>query len=148
MFHTDFNPLTYVKTSCKVNAKTGQRWVKKLASFNFSNHYKPGAQKHLASTLRRFLIHKDSCISEYSELCDAEEIKSILDAAVNQQNNNESWILTVNVLSTSYNDIQADILCKGSDAAASSFTRDNIRKVQDQEDWTKKIKDVKEFQKI
>ena len=87
-------------------------------------------------------------MSEYSELCDAEEIKSIFDAAINEQNNNESWILTVNVLSTSYNDIQAQILCKGSDAAASSFTRDNIRKVQDPEDWLKEIKDVKEFQKI
>ena len=34
------------------------------------------------------------------DFCDAEEIKLILDAAVNQQNNNESLIPTVNVLST------------------------------------------------
>ena len=39
---TDFNPLEYIKTSCKVNAK-GQHWVNELASFNFSIHYKPGA---------------------------------------------------------------------------------------------------------
>ena len=39
-----------------------------------------------------FTTHKDGCISEYSELCDAGEIKSILDAAVYQKNNNESWI--------------------------------------------------------
>ena len=77
---------------------------------------------------------------------EAGEIKSILDAAVNQQNNNESWIPSVNVLSTSYNDIQAEILYKGGDATVCSFTRDNIRKAQDQEDWIKKIKDVKEFQ--
>ena len=117
------------------------------ASYNFSIHYKPGAQNHVADTLSRFPIHKDSCISEYSELCEAVGIKSILDAAVNQQNNNESWIPTVNVLSTSYNDIQAEILYKGGDATICSFTRDNIRKVQDQEDWIKKIKDVKEHQK-
>ena len=126
---------------------TGQRWVNELASYNFSIHYKPGAQNHAADTLSRFLIHKDSCISEYSDLCEAGEIKSILDAAVNQQNNNESWIPTVNVLSTGYNDIQAELLYKGGDATICSFTRDNIRKAQDQEDRIKKIKDVKEFQK-
>ena len=51
------------------------------------------------------------------------------------------------MLSTSYNDIQAEILYKGGDATVCSFTRDNIRKAHDQEDWTKKIKDAKEFQK-
>ena len=42
------------------------------------------------------------------------------------------------MLSTSCNDIQAEILYKGGDAAACSFTRDNIRKAQDQEDSIKK----------
>ena len=144
--YTDFNQIAHIKASCKVNA-TGQHWVNQYASFNFSIHYKPGAQNHAADTLSRFPIHKDSCISERSELCDAEEIKSILDAAVNQQNNNESWIPTVNVLSTSYNNIQPEIMYKESDAALCSFTRDNVRKTQDQEDWIGKIKDVKEFQK-
>ena len=60
--------------------------------------------------------------------------------------NNESWIRTVNVLNTSYNDIQAEILYKRGDAAVCSFTRDNIRKAQDQENWIKN-KDVKQFQK-
>ena len=109
--------------------------MNKLASFNFSIHYKLGTQNHLTDTLIRFPIHKDICISEYIELCDAGEFKLILDAAVNEQNNNESWIPTVNVLSASYNDIQAEILYKGGDAAAvCSFTRDNIRKAQNQED--------------
>ena len=70
----------------------------------------------------------------------------MLDVAVNQMENNESWIPTVNVLNTSYNDIQAEILYKRGDAAVCSFTRDNIRKAQDQENWIKN-KDVKEFQK-
>ena len=35
--YTDFNPLTCIKTSYKVNA-TGQRWVNELTSFNFSIH--------------------------------------------------------------------------------------------------------------
>ena len=84
--------------------------MKELASFNFFIHYKLGSQNHVADTLIRFPIHKDSCINKYSELCDAGEIKLILDAAVDQQDNNESWIPTVNVLSTSYNDIQTEIM--------------------------------------
>ena len=137
--YTDFNPLTYFETSCKLNV-IGRRWVSELTSFNFSIHYRPGAQNHVADTFSRFPIHKDSCNSEYSEMCEAGEIKSILDAAVNQQDNNESWIPTVNVLSTSYNDIQVEILYKGGDATVCSFIKDNIRKAQDQEDWIKKIK--------
>ena len=145
--YTDFNPLNYIKTSCKLNA-TGQRWVNELASFNFSIYYKPGAQNRVADTLSRFPIHKNNCISEYSELCDPREIKSILDAVVNQQDNNELWIPVINVSSTSYNDVQVEILYKGDAVAVCSFTRDNIRKNQDQEDWIRKAKEVKEFQKI
>ena len=107
--YTDINPLTYIKTSCQVNASS-HRWVNELASFNFSIHYKPGAENNVAATLNRIPIQKDNYISEYSELCDAGEIKSILDAAVNQQDNNDSWVPTVNLLSTSYNDIQAEIV--------------------------------------
>ena len=44
------------------------------------------------------------------------------------------------MLSTSYNYIQAEILYKGGDAAVFSFTRDNIKKGQDPEDWIKKLK--------
>ena len=41
--YTDYNPLTYIKTSSKVNS-TGQRWINELASFNISIHYKPSVQ--------------------------------------------------------------------------------------------------------
>ena len=58
-----------------------------------------------------------------------------------------SWAPTFNVLSTSYSDIQVEILYKGGYAAVCSFTRGNVRKAQNQEDWIKKIKYVKEFQK-
>ena len=65
--YTDFNPLTYMKTSSKVHT-TGQSWVNQLANVNFYIHYKPGVQNHVADTLRRLPTHKKSCISEYSEL--------------------------------------------------------------------------------
>ena len=51
--------------------------MNKSASFSFSIHYKPSAQNHVANNLSRFPIQKDSCISEYNELCDAKEIMSI-----------------------------------------------------------------------
>ena len=44
--YTDFDPLTYIKISFKVNA-TGQRWLNELVSFNFPIHYKPGAKKNM-----------------------------------------------------------------------------------------------------
>ena len=44
------------------------------------------------------------------------------------------------MLSASYNDIQAEIIFKGGDAAVCSFTRENIRKAQNQEDWIRKLK--------
>ena len=72
----------------------------------------------------------------------------ILDAAVNQQANNESHIPTANVLSTSYNDIQVEMFYKGGGAAVCSFTRDNIRKNQDQGDWIKKLKMWKSSRKL
>ena len=112
--------------------------MNELPNCHFSIYYKPVVQNHVADTLSSSPIHKDNWISEYSELCDALEIKSILDAAANQHDNNESWIPTVNVLSTSYNDNQAEILYKGGDAAVCSFTRENVRKAQDQEDCMKK----------
>lgn len=74
-------------------------------------------------------------------------IKPVLDAVVNRQNNNEPWIPINNMLSASYNDMLAEIRYKGSNAAVCSFNRDNIRKAQDQKDWIRKNKYVKEFQK-
>ena len=94
--YPDFNPLTYIKTSCEANA----------------------IHKIIAS------VNKVSCVM-------LEIMKLVLDAAVNQQDNDESWISTVNVLSTSYNDIQDEILYEGGDTSVCSFTRDNIRKAQD-----------------
>ena len=39
--NTDYNPLTYVLASAKLNA-TGLRWIGELADFNFTNHHRPG----------------------------------------------------------------------------------------------------------
>ena len=54
--YTDYNPLTYIKSSCKVNA-TGQRWINKLTDFNFTLHYKFSVENIVADTLSRLPIN-------------------------------------------------------------------------------------------
>ena len=52
---TDNNPLTYIMTTPNLDA-CGQRWVEKLASFNFSLSYLKGAQNGAADCLSRLPI--------------------------------------------------------------------------------------------
>ena len=51
--HTDYNSLTYIKNSSKVNA-TCRCWIIKLANFNSSIHYKPGAWNVVTDALSHF----------------------------------------------------------------------------------------------
>ena len=50
--YTDSNPLTYVLTSTKLDA-CGQRWVAKLANYNFTIKYKCGLSNVEADALSR-----------------------------------------------------------------------------------------------
>ena len=50
--YTDNNPLTYVLTSAKLDA-CGQRWVAKLANYNFTIRYKCGQSNVEADALSR-----------------------------------------------------------------------------------------------
>ena len=50
--HTDNNPLTYVLTSAKLDA-CGQRWVAKLANYNFIIKYRCGQSNVEADALSR-----------------------------------------------------------------------------------------------
>ena len=50
--YTDNNPLTYVLTSAKLDA-CGQRWVAKLANYNFTIRYRCGQSNVEADALSR-----------------------------------------------------------------------------------------------
>ena len=50
--YTDNNPLTYVLTTAKLDA-CGQRWVAKLANYNFTIQYRSGQSNVEADALRR-----------------------------------------------------------------------------------------------
>ena len=90
--YTDFNPMTYLFKSAKVNA-TGQGWVNELSNFNFSIHYKPGIENVVADLLSWYLLLQKCNLERYSQYLNSDEVKSAFDAAVNQVGNNETWLL-------------------------------------------------------
>ena len=64
---TDNNPLTYIFSSANLDA-AGQRWVARLASYNFSLEYQKGKD----NTVANFLSWMDECLPE-------EEVQEYLD---------------------------------------------------------------------
>ena len=107
--YTDFNPMTYLFTSAKVNA-TGQRWVNELSNFNFSIHYKPGIEKVVADSLSRYPLLQEYNLEQYSQYLNPDEVKSAFDAVVNQIGNSEKWVAAVNAINTVFSDIENEIL--------------------------------------
>ena len=78
--YTDYNALTYIKTSSKVN-DTGQRWINELANFNFSIHHKPGVENVVAGAISQFLIspiEKEHCRDQYSKTCSSVEVTVLM----------------------------------------------------------------------
>ena len=85
--YTDFNPLTYLFTTSKLNA-TGQRWVNELSSYNFTIHYKPGIENVVADSLSRYPIETYENLKTFSKLISKDDVKSAFDSAVNQKDDN------------------------------------------------------------
>ena len=140
LVYTDCNPLTYIKTSSKVNA-TSQRSINELAHFNFSIRYKPSMENVVADALSRFPIKKEHCRDQYSKKCSSAEVKSIFDGANNQQHDSKTLIAAVNVTSNSFDDIETDIFY-GEGNNKCSIGKDNIVNTQEEENWIKTVKDA------
>ena len=67
------------------------------------------------------------------------ESKSILDGAINQQNNRESWLPAINIINSNFEDIEAQIIYgEGSDQC--SIKKEAIIKFQEEE-WIRNTKD-------
>ena len=105
--HTDYNPLTYIKNSCKVNA-TGERWINELTDFNFPVHYKPGVENVVADTLTRLPINNVEDLQAFSGLYSVDEVRAI-NGAVNQAQNGEAWLPKVNINA----DLETELLYTG-----------------------------------
>ena len=98
---TDNNPLTYVLTSAKLDA-CGQRWVAKLANYNFSIKYRCGVSNTEADALSR--IKWPEALSEKLDTengcMDTHVINAILTGAVTKSSLIESVSCSTDVIPT------------------------------------------------
>ena len=79
---TDNNPLTYIFSSANLDA-AGQRWVARLASYNFSLEYQKGKD----NTVANFLSQMNEClpkeeVQEYLNQIPYPGVKAVLDDAI------------------------------------------------------------------
>lgn len=140
--YTDNNPLVYLFTSCKLNA-TGQRWVNELSSFHFTIHYKPGVQNVVADTLSRQPLTKEpKQLEHFNQVHEGQTVKSIFDGAMNQVDNEETWLATINTINSCFNDLENAILYSEGDRKE-VVTASEIVKAQDEEEWIKKLRHMK-----
>ena len=80
--HTDNNPLTYIFSSANLDA-AGQRWVARLASYNFSLEYQKGKDNMVAN----FFSQMNDClpeeeVQEYLNKILYPGVKAVLDNAI------------------------------------------------------------------
>ena len=98
---TDNNPLTYVLTSAKLGA-CGQRWVAKLANYNFSIKYRCGVSNTEADALSR--IKWPEALSENVDIdngyMDTHIINAILAGAVTKSSLIESVSCNAEIIPT------------------------------------------------
>ena len=76
--YTDFNPLTHLLTTTKVNA-TGQRWVSELSNFSFSTHYhyNPGVENVIADSLSGYPALTQNSLKDYNQHLDSDGVRHI-----------------------------------------------------------------------
>ena len=80
--HTDNNPLTYIFSSVNLDA-AGQRWVARLASYNFSLEYQKGKDNTVADFLSRMNERlPDEEVQEYLNQIPHPGVKAVLDNAI------------------------------------------------------------------
>ena len=98
---TDNNPLTYVLTSAKLDA-CGQRWVAKLANYNFSIKYRCGVSNTEADALSR--IKWPEALSDNVDIengcMDTHVINAVLTGAVTKSSLIESVSCSAKVIPT------------------------------------------------
>ena len=107
--NTNFNPMTYLFTSVKVNAP-GQYCISELSNFNFSILYKPAIENVVGDSLSQYPLLQECNLEQYSQHLNPDEVKSDFDAVINQVGNNETWVAAVNTINTVFIDIENQIL--------------------------------------
>ena len=119
--YTDYNLLTYIKSSCKVNA-TRQRWINnELTDFNFTVHYKPGVGNVVADAMNRLPVNNVEDLQAFSGLCSVDKVEAIFDGVVNQAQNGEAWLPKVNIINAN---LETELLHMGGRSRESLTTTD------------------------
>ena len=137
--YTDFNPLTYIKTSCKLNA-TGQRWVNELVNFQFSVNYKPGNQNNVPDSLRRFPKSSQD-LEEYGQTCSVEEVRAIFDGSLNQTNGEETRTPLIYNITVKEKGEEDQLLYDATDKTIALTTQDLVT-AQKEESWIKSLFEI------
>jgi transposase InsO family protein len=94
--YTDYNPLTYVTSSAKLNATT-MRWLNELSEFHFDIKYRPGRTNKDADAMSRLPMDIDRYMDKCTEKLSFEEISAFMAGAANQLNQGEAWVACNNV---------------------------------------------------
>ena len=82
VIHTDNNPLTYIFSSANLDA-AGQRWVARLASYNFSLEYQKGKDNTVADFLSQMKEHlPDEEVQEYLNQIPHPGVKAVLNNTI------------------------------------------------------------------
>ena len=82
VLHTDNNPLTYIFSSANLDA-AGQRWVARLASYNFSLEYQKGKHNTVADFLSRMNERlPEEEVQEYLNKIPYPGVKAVLNNAI------------------------------------------------------------------
>lgn len=101
--YTDNNPLTYILTSAKLDA-CGQRWVARLASYNFNLHYKAGSSNVDADALSRIAWPKVLVDSNEEVIVGA----PVINAVLLSKDMNHGYLETLSCNPTVFADCQKD----------------------------------------
>ena len=90
---TDNNPLTYIFSSANLDA-AGQRWVARLASYNFSLEYQKGKDNTVADFLNQMNEHlPEEEVQEYLKKIPYPGVKAVLNNAIMPIEEGQLWIV-------------------------------------------------------
>ena len=92
--YTDYNPLTYVLTTAKLNA-TGHRWVSEVAYFSLTIKYRPGHSNKDADALSRLPMDINSYMKLYTENASQGDIKACCVGVGAQGQGETVWVSAV-----------------------------------------------------
>ena len=91
---------------------TGQHWIIELANYQFSIHYKTGIENPVANALSWYPLVDKKSLAAYAITSDQPQVKSLFDGAIIQSKDEKTWIPLVNTVSTTFDEVENEIIYK------------------------------------